>query len=243
MTTFVLVLLLAAGQAPTSQQFKDQDTLDDEYRETLSLKAHGYAINETDLIAALQDRKAPEIRTFAVDMLLTLPRTATIVAALKQTFNDALLMDTHSREGRYREETIVRLARIMQGPLGDTTWQNNAVRVLPQMTDPYHQLELAQILVRAGRTEGWPIVRSAIAGNDSGRIFTALGDVEKFDGLPNPDGGQRIDIAGELHQLAATTPDTLTWPRFGSESSKQRIKDHIEAKAKQIDKAKEQKRQ
>jgi hypothetical protein len=70
--------------------------------------------------------------------------------------------------------------------------------------------------------------------------MSALARVDKFDGLQNPGGGQPIDVARELHQLAATTPNNLMWPTFGPENAKQRIKDHIEREAAQIEKMKQQ---
>jgi len=94
-----------------------------------------------------------------------------------------------------------------------------------------------------GHVEGWPYVRAAIASNDVNRIFSALVNVQVFDGVRNPDGGQPIDVARELHQLAAITPDNLMWPTFGPESQKQRIKDFIERNSGWADEAKAGKRQ
>jgi hypothetical protein len=75
------------------------------------------------------------------------------------------------------------------------------------MKTRYHQVQFAEILAFAGRGEGWPYVRDEIASNDAQRIYSAPGRIERFDGLPNPiAGGQPIDVARELHQLAATTP-------------------------------------
>jgi hypothetical protein len=76
-------------------------------------------------------------------------------------------------------------------------------------------------------------------GNDSNLIFTALMRVDLFDGKPHRNGGRPIDVAAELHQLAATTPDNLMWPTFGPEQSKQRFKDHIERKAVQVEKTRQ----
>jgi hypothetical protein len=59
--------------------------------------------------------------------------------------------------------------------------------------------------------------------------------VEKFDGLPNPDGGRPIDVAAELHQLARTTPENLKYLSLSSTTSRQ----DIEAKAVQIEKARQ----
>lgn len=136
-------------------------------------------------------------------------------------------MDSHYEES-YREDTIVRLFGVMQR-LGDTTWQTDAIALLPQMVDRRDQLQMALGLASVDRYEGWPYVQAVIAGDDVNQIDRALGRIEKFDGKPNTTGGQPIDVAKQLHQLAATTPDNLTWPQ--SASSKQPIKDFMEAKA------------
>lgn len=86
MTTTLVLALLLFGQA-TRPEIRVSDPDPGETQAATSLlKTYGYAINETDLIAALQNQKAPEIRTFVVDMLLTLPSTPRITAALKQSW-------------------------------------------------------------------------------------------------------------------------------------------------------------
>ena len=129
--------------------------------------------------------------------------------------------------------------------MGKKDWIHDAVDILPRMSNRLDRIFLARTLAVAGRSDGWPYVRDEVASNDADRIYSALGVVDKFDGLPNPmAGGQPIDVAKELHQLAATTPDTVQWPTFNMPGlRKQRSKDHIEAKAAQMDKAKAQKRQ
>ena len=125
--------------------------------------------------------------------------------------------------------------------MGKQDWIHDAVDILPRMSNRLDRIFLARTLAVAGRSDGWPSVRDEIASNDADRIYSALGVVDKFDGLPNPmAGGQPIDVAKELHQLAATTSDNVMWPNFDLPNmQKQRSKDHIEAKAAQIEKMKQ----
>jgi hypothetical protein len=203
------------------------------------LKEHGYEINEAGIISALHDEKdsifEPLVKSAAASLVMS-PylkvnlKTPGTAAALREVFADAILM---AREEGFRESTLRDVVSAL-AVSGDTSWVNDVLAELPKMIEWTNQLSLAYALAGAGHAEGWPYVRAAIASNDSNRIFTAIWGVEKFDGLPNPDGGQPIDVAAELHQLASATPDNLMWPNFGPEHLKTPIRTHIEFKAAQI---------
>ena len=202
------------------------------------LKGRGYAIDEAGMIQALQD---PLVRDMAGLLLRERAylkvdfNTPAIAAALEKAFNDA------TREKNESDMDILAATLLTTAERG---WVIDAVAALPLMKARSYQARLAQTLAFAGRGEGWPYVRDEVASGDAQRIYSALGRIDKFDGLANPlDGGQPIDVARELHQLATTTPDNVTWPTIVPESQRQRSKDYIEAKAQQIDKAKAEKRQ
>lgn len=199
------------------------------------LKNHGYEFTEADIIRALHDQDK-STKSAAIDVMTSRHlkanlRTPSVVTALAEAFSDATLQKN--------ELAIDSLARTLAGT-DNRDWVNDAIAVLPRMKRASEQISLANTLAWVGRGEGWPIIRTALAGNDSTHIRSALNDIEKFDGLPNPDGGRPINVAAELHQLAASTPDYLM---IGSGNSKTPVRAHMEAKAKQIDKAKAERRQ
>jgi hypothetical protein len=258
MTIFIVLSLMLMQQGryqayPDLIDYAKVDPTDVEYGLITgaldTLKKYGYDINEAGIIAALHDPQSsiadPGLRqsrivlirqavtfllrdTYHLKVNIRTPGTA---AALQNAFHDALLDKD--------ETAMTSMARVLPG-MGKTDWITDAVAALPQMTSKHNQIDMATILAFVGHAEGWPYVRDEIASNDVNRIHAALDRIEKFDGLPNPIGGQPINVAQELHQLAATTPDNLMWPTFGPKSSKQHIKQHIEAKAAEMDKKKQQ---
>ena len=252
--TISIALIVMLAQTPYQPPY--QDLIDDSKvpktdagdvsvsSYTTTMKQYGYEINETGIIAALHDQQdAAVLIRQAATMLLRESnqlkvnlRTPGVASALQDAFNDAV------RDNN--QWAVTNMAGTLLS-MGKKDWIHDAVDILPRMSNRLDRIFLARTLAVAGRSDGWPSVRDEIASNDADRIYSALGVVDKFDGLSSPmAGGQPIDVAKELHQLTATTPDTVQWPTFNMPGlRKQRSKDHIEAKAAQMDKAKAQKRQ
>lgn len=210
----VLPLILAlriSGLTPAVAQVQTVDPLDWATQNTaVLLKAQGVEINETALIQALQGlhdtSKFRGLEGMAARMLTTLPKNPRIVAALRAAFADAMLID---RDTGYRDGSVASIASALAA-VGETGWENSAVTELPKM-GRIEQLQLAHTLARVGRAEGWPIVRAALADDKPFFIMEGLFGVEYFDQLPNPDGGQPIDVVAQLRQLASATPENLIY--------------------------------
>ena len=80
--------------------------------------------------------------------------------------------------------------------LGDKRWVPSALGRLHSEPVPLHRLQIAAHLARAGRGDGWPVVREML-GSDRYTARDAVAVVALFDGLPSQTG-ERVEVLGDL---------------------------------------------
>lgn len=192
------------------------------------LQKAGLDVNEDGIVAALYD---PMLRDDAESLMIS-SKNNRLKVNLVTPRTMAALRDVYKTAMREYVPKIPPNMPNVQAPLpssqrtlaslGDTTWVDDIIALLPHLIYPY---TAANDLASVGRGEGWPYIRASLSGNNTETALRQLDYIEKFDGLRNPDGGQPIDVARELHQIAATTPRTA--------------RNAIEAKAAEIEKRKQ----
>lgn len=178
-------------------------------RLAIFLMEKGVEITETALIDELL-QKGESGGAVAAMMLATLPKSPNIVLALRAALSAPNVPGGPDAPGW---DSIVAGAAWALGQLGETGWEDIAIAQLQKITVLNARINLAKTLANAGRGEGWPIVRDAIANaTDPGFASVALGNVEYFDQLKDPSmgGGQPIDVVAELTKLAEVASDAPT---------------------------------
>ena len=158
------------------------------------LEAAGYKPHNTvSLIGALHDPGhlvAVSAATRLGNLPSNLPSSPVAIAALKSTLRDS--------SDPLFSASVLALQR-----LGAREWEDVAIGRLPRVKSSAVRLLVAQALAKAGRSEGWPVVRDSLRDVPPGSRGLAINVVASFDGLKDSEG-RIIDVEGELALLSDT---------------------------------------
>ena len=179
--TAVVLLVLALCATPARAQLVD-DSLGTRQR----LADAGYRYDDPALVVrALQDEKEI-VAVFAANFLAQQRATPDVIAALRSASESS------------RESVAVSALGALQ-TLGATGWEGSASGLMQGTRDGITRLELAGILAKAGRSEGWLIIRDALTP-DNPSMGVALWNAAPFHGLKLADR-TTIDAISELRRL------------------------------------------
>jgi hypothetical protein len=199
-TLLLLLSIYSANSMNAFAQARYPEPLEEgRTRLAIQLVANGVEITETALIDAMLHKPETGMSGLAAMMLGTLPKTPSSVQALRAALSAPAVSDPNAAGW----EGIVTSAAWALGQLGESGWEDSAIAQLPKLVGLNTRMNMAKTLANAGRAEGWPIVRDALANADPRVILVALGNVEYFDQLKDPSrGGQTIDVVAELTKVA-----------------------------------------
>ena len=141
--------------------------------------------NQASLVRAVTDSDGL-VATVAAHFLSRHPATPQAISALR-------IASESPDEG-----VVVAAAQSLQ-LFGASGWEESAIARLKDMKYPGGRLQLSGVLAKAGRSEGWPVVKAALT-SDSASMVLAVREVANFDGLRTADGG-RIDAAAEIERI------------------------------------------
>ncbi len=178
----LLVIFLAAA---ASGQGRTDGNNEAESRLTEPLTNAGIRIDESSLIEALKSKDVG-IAGRAAMLLPRFSKNPQMVQALSVASTDE------------RESVAVAAIRSLQ-TLEVTGWEPGAITRLPKMQERVSQLQLAGLLAKNGRHEGWSIVRTGLL--DENMSMVAAENVEYFDGVTDQ-SGKRMNIIDELEAIS-----------------------------------------
>lgn len=172
------------------------------------LKSYGVNCYDTESLIAAVKRGDMEYARSAATFLGRLPRTPQGVATLREA-------------AKSEDDGMAFVAMYGLIALKVTGWEDAAVerlfrmKTLPQYGPPPGLVEIADLLARAGRSEGWPIVRKALERDE----FVASGSAVffetalRFQGFKATDGtviDAREELARAIERIRpATDPDRM----------------------------------
>jgi len=122
---------------------------------------------------------------------------ATVFLAQQRSTSDVIAALRAASEGP--RELVAKGAFISLQALGATGWEGRALALMQGTRTISVRLQLAGTLAKAGRSEGWYIVRDALTPDDES-VGLALWSVAPFHGLKAADG-TTIDAISELRRL------------------------------------------
>jgi hypothetical protein len=137
------------------------------------------------VVRALED-KNDLVVIFATNFLAQQRATPEIIAALRTAGNSP-------------RELVAAAAFGALQVLGATGWEGSAIGLMQGTRHDIRRFQLAGILARAGRSDGWIFVRPALTP-DAGSVGVAMWSVAPFHGLKAADG-TTIDAISVLRQL------------------------------------------
>jgi hypothetical protein len=158
---------------------------------------------------------------------------ASLLRALQDQDELVAIFATTFLAERATAETIGALRAASEGPreslalgafgalqrLGATGWEGSAIGLMQGTREETIRVELAGILAKAGRTEGWLLIRDALTP-DNRLMRLALFSVGPFHGLKAADG-TTIDAISELRRLQRELRDR------GRASDASQVETHI----------------
>ena len=181
MKTVTAVVLLVPALCATSARAQ---LVDDSLGARQKLAEAGYRYDDTaSLLSALQDENET-VAGFATTFLAEQRATPEIIGALRAAGGSPL-------------ESVALGAFSALQRLGATGWEGSASGLMQGTRDDIMRLELAGILAKAGRSEGWAFVKAALS--DPGLMVHAVRAAAHFDGLKTPDG--EVDAVAEIERI------------------------------------------
>lgn len=185
-TSFALLLAMAIVSlaAPAVAQRVTDNSMELEAKAILSRA--GYRYDAESLARALYDSDLT-VAAIAAGRLSEFPVSPTTLTALQQATQRP-------------EEVVAAIALDTLQRLGAMGWEPRAVELLTGAEDPAVRLDMAGVLARAGRSDGWPPIKTALRGEKPALLANAVTNAAYFQGLKDANG-QTIDAVGELERI------------------------------------------
>jgi hypothetical protein len=175
-----------------SSVLKADGTGEQDERIIVPLTNAGIGLDEKSLIEALKN----------TDRMIA-SRAAIVLSTRKKSVE---IIDALAHAASEDSDTLAVTAMRSLFAFGDISWCSYASKRLKNIKNPAIQIEVAELLAKAGTMDGWDVIVAMI--RDPKYVALALESIDVFDNKMKSDG-KRINVSEELRSIALTAPGDI----------------------------------